>query len=159
MSWTALVQPALEWAWRLLGVATAVRVRTHLGEFPGTAGLPGRAGRAALFVNVANVSLSQEVEITHVWVDTSQGQVAPGHSERPLPVRLKPRQSWETWIDFGALMDANPANADQLVRVRLSDGRVAKGKPDRSIPHAGHVAGGSAGGSPGGEGPAEEKRR
>ena len=138
MSWSSLVQPTLEWAWRLLGVATHVRVRTHLGEFPRT---DGRPGKAALFINVANVSLSQDAEITHVWIETAAGQVAPDHDERPLPVRLKPKQTWETWITVGAILAAEPKGADKAARVRLSDGRVVKGKPDSQIPHSGHVPG------------------
>jgi hypothetical protein len=140
MSWTSVIPPILDWSFRILGLTTHVRVRTYLGQFFGKDGEPGTV---ALFVNVTNVSLAQDAEITHVWIETARGQVAPDHYQRPLPVRLRPKQTWETWVSLKALMAADPTNADQLARVRLSDGRVVKGRPDRNVPHAGYVAGGA----------------
>ena len=140
MSWTAAIPTVLDWALRILGLTTHVRVRTHMAQLINQGGTPGKV---ALFINVTNVSLSQDAEVTHVWIETPVGQVAPDHLDRPLPVRLHPKQTWETWVSLDALVAAEPAGATQLARVRLSDGRVVKGKPARNIPHSGYVPGGN----------------
>ena len=56
MSWGALIQPTLEWLWRLAGVATQVRVRAHRATFESPA---HRAGLERLSITVSNLSLSR----------------------------------------------------------------------------------------------------
>ena len=56
MSWGALIQPTLEWLWRLAGVATHVRVRAHRTTFESPA---HRAGLECLFITVSNLLLSR----------------------------------------------------------------------------------------------------
>ena len=145
MSWTTAIPTVLDWSLRILGLTTHVRIRTHMAQFvaPG-----GPAGEVALFINVTNVSLSQEAELTHVWVEGPSAQVPPDHLERPLPVRLRPKQSWETWVTLDSLLAAGIADAGNSARARLSDGRVIKGKPDKSVPHFDHVPGSQAAGKP-----------
>lgn len=139
MSWAPLVSSALEWLWRLAGVATHVRVRAHRAVF--VAG--PRSGLAACFVKVTNTSLNRDVELTHVWFETADGgQVAALEAERPLPVRLKPQQVWETWVPLERFGVAPPSDVDDRARVRLSDGRIVKGRADPAVPQAGFVAGG-----------------
>jgi hypothetical protein len=146
MSWTAAIPTVLDWSFRILGLTTHVRVRTHMAQFVAAPG--GTGGEVALFINVTNVSLSQEAELTHVWVEGQTAQVPPDHLDRPLPVRLRPKQTWETWITLNALSAAGIADPGNAARARLSDGRVIKGKPDKNVPHFGHVPGGSSADKP-----------
>ena len=136
MSWAPLVQSSLEWLWRLIGVVTHVRVRAHRAAFVGPPDVD------ALFITVTNLSLSREIEVTHAWFELPTGQEAAINAERPLPVRLKPQQVWETWVPVTRLALPLPAGIESLCRIRLSDGRVVKGKDDPSVPHIGFVPGG-----------------
>ncbi len=139
MSWAPVVQSLLEWLWRILGVVTHVRVRSHRAAF---AEPPQLAGMECFFITVTNLSLTREVEVTHAWFELPTGQVAATTDARPLPVRLKPEQVWSTWVPVREFPSPPPENTEGLSRVRLSDGRVAKGERDASIPHSGFVAGG-----------------
>ena len=56
-------------------VLRRVRVRVHRAFFDG--------GQECYFVNVTNVSLNREVEVTHVWFDLSPRVHAIRPSERP----------------------------------------------------------------------------
>ena len=144
MSWAPVVQSSLEWLWRLLGVVTNVRVRSHRAAFAEPQQL---AGMECFFITVTNLSLTREVEVTHAWFNLPAGQLAATTGERPLPVRLKPQQIWSTWVPVGQFPSPPPANTEALSRVRLSDGRVVKGKSDPSVPHSGFVPGGQGRGS------------
>lgn len=140
MSWAPVVSSALEWLWRLAGVATHVRVRAHRARFVGGP----RTGLDACFVKVTNTSLSRDVELTHVWFELADGtQLAALEPDRPLPVRLKPQQVWETWVADESFDVAVPSDVAARARVRLADGRTVKGRADPTVPHAGHVAGGA----------------
>ena len=79
-------------------VTRRVRVRVHRAAFT-----DGRVyGQECYFVNVTNVSLSREVEITHVWFAcTPEVYLLP--SERPLPKRLKVDETWSTWVKVSDL--------------------------------------------------------
>src|SRR5262249_24836147 len=67
-----------------------LRVRVHRAFFHGL-------NTPLYFVNVANLSKIRELEITHVWCDTDP-RIVVTQNERPLPKRLKPDESWATWI-------------------------------------------------------------
>jgi hypothetical protein len=91
---------------------------------------------------VTNLSRDRGVEVTHVWFDTEP----PVHvllAERPLPVRLRSDESWETWVEAGKLWDrpsvASPSHPETLARVRLSSGKVVKSRPNRHVPSMGFV--------------------
>ena len=140
MSWAPIIQSSLEWAWRIFGVATHVRVRSHHAAFTGPAEL---SGEACYFITVTNLSLSRDIELTHAWFEAPSGQVAAIHPRRPLPVRLQPQQIWETWVSQDALFQAGArSDIEGLSRVRLSDGRIVHGKRDPHVPHQGSVPGG-----------------
>jgi len=96
---------------------------------------------------VTNLSLTREIEITHAWFELPLGQLAATTDERPLPVRLRPEQTWETWVPVRQFPLPLPENTEALSRVRLSDGRVINGKRDSSVPNAGFVPGGQSRGS------------
>jgi hypothetical protein len=112
-----------------------VRVTVHRAFFV------GRPSSPAYFVNVTNLSRDREVEVTHVWFDT-QPRVHVLRPERPLPKRLRPDESWETWIECGNLPDAVNEYPYQLARVRLSTGEVFSSVENVGVPEEGEVPGG-----------------
>jgi serine/threonine protein kinase len=70
----------------------SVRLLAHIAAFVGTA-------RHALFVNATNLSETVDREVTHVWIETDR-QIHLSNKRRPLPKRLKPQETWETWIEL-----------------------------------------------------------
>ena len=96
----------------------------------------------AYFINVTNLSRDREIEITHVWLATTPEAHAVS-SDRPLPKRLKPDETWETWIPESRV----PATwrgdrAFRVGRVRLSTGRIVHSKPNKNVPSFGETPGG-----------------
>ena len=110
-----------------------VRFRTHLAFFQNNQ-VPH------VFLTVTNLSRSREIEITHVWLETYP-IVSALVMERSLPVRLLPDQIWETWIPVKQTPVKEISSVLKLGRVRLSDGRVIKSRPDRNVPPEGFVPG------------------
>jgi hypothetical protein len=92
------------------------------------------------FINLTNRSSTRDLEVTHVWFQTDH-QIQGLQPERPLPVRLKPDQSWETWIPVASLPQAFLPDAQTLARARLSSGAVVTSKPNINVPDSGSVAG------------------
>jgi len=110
-------------------------VRAHLACFV------TEPDRPALFINVVNLSFEREVEVTHVWLEAASRAHAL-QQQRPLPVRLRPSESWETWV-FLADVPALPANElCQMARVRLSTGEVMHSTENLDVPEVGYVPGG-----------------
>jgi hypothetical protein len=100
------------------------------------------------FINVTNISLNREVEITHAWFDCSP-QVHVLRPERPLPKRLKADETWETWV---AARDFPPEVTEEaiynLARVRLSTGKKYRSARNTTVPSYGTVPGGNAAKTP-----------
>jgi len=98
------------------------------------------SGREAFFLNATNLSKDREIELTHVWLACSP-PIAALQPERPLPKRLKPDETWETWI----YADAVPRNLHEavfdLARARLSSGKELKAKLNLGVPPVGTVPG------------------
>jgi hypothetical protein len=90
-----------------------VRVLVHRGIF-----LP--APPEYNFMKVVNLSPSREIEITHVWFDTNP-PVHIDNRARPLPVRLRLDETFETWVPVAAVPDA--PNVERLGGVLLSAAR------------------------------------
>jgi len=91
------------------------------------------------FVKVINRSRTRDIEITHVWFDADP----PVHltlPDRPLPTRLRPRETWEGWIEAAALADI--PDVERSGRVRLSSGKLVKSRRNENLPPTGYVAGG-----------------
>jgi len=110
-------------------------VRAHLACFINA------PDRPALFINVVNHSFEREVEVTHVWLE-SASRVHALQQQRPLPVRLRPSESWETWV-FLADVPAIPANElCQMARVRLFFVKVTHSTENLDVPEVGYVPGG-----------------
>jgi hypothetical protein len=119
--------------WALFLGRRQLRVLVHRAFF-------FNGGPECYFVNATNLSHNKEFEITHVWVDCSP-QVHILRPERPLPKRLRPDESWETWIEVAKLPAAIRDDAYDLIRVRLSTGKNVKSHKNEKVPPAGFVAG------------------
>jgi hypothetical protein len=59
--------------------------------------------------------------------------------QRPLPVRLKPDQSWDTWVSVAALPQIVLREALTLAHARLSNGAVVRSEPNTNVPNFGMV--------------------
>src|SRR6185436_2187986 len=81
-----------------------------------------QSGRQAFFFNATNLSKDREIELTHVWLASSP-PIAALQPERPLPKRLKPDETWETWIFADAIPPELHESVASLARARLSTGR------------------------------------
>jgi hypothetical protein len=112
-----------------------VRVTVHLAVFEAHPESP------AYFVNATNLFNDRDVEITHVWFE-GPPRVDVMHSDRRLPVRLRPYESWETWQLLNMLPDAVRHNAFNLARVRLSTGAIIQSTENVGVPARGFVPGG-----------------
>ena len=103
-----------------------VRVRVHLAYFAASE-VP------YLFVNVVNLSSGRDVDV-NVWFDV-EPRVDVLLAERPLPVRLRPDESWEAWVEAAKVMSVpNPETRARCTAfIRQSDqvppesGRAADG--------------------------------
>jgi hypothetical protein len=84
--------------------------------------------------------------VTHVWIETRPA-IAVENDRRPLPKRLKPQETWETWIELGRLpVGLLTEELPTLVRVRLSTGEIVCGVWNESVPHSGWIPGEPAAG-------------
>lgn len=128
-----MIQTTLEWIFKLLGLKQSVRVFCHRAFF-----LPD--GPECYFINVTNLSLQRDTEITHVWIEHDEA-IHILNPARRLPRRLKPEETWETWIHVERLPSSIREEAYTLARVRLSNGRVVKSKNNDNVPSAGYVPG------------------
>jgi hypothetical protein len=111
-----------------------VRVQAHRGVLL-------VADDPCLFVNVTNLSSKRDVEVTHVWLETHPALVVLNH-DRPLPKRLKPDESWETWFPLDLIPASELPFAEYAGRVQLSNGSVFRSVLRRKIPAAGFIPGG-----------------
>jgi hypothetical protein len=128
-----MIQNVIGWVFKLVGLRQSVRVLCHVAMFKPN-------GPMCLFINVVNLSLQRDIEITHVWVE-HHGQIPVLNSKRKLPYRLKPDESWETWIELTDLPTSIIGKASNLARIRLSNGKVIKSKPNKNVPSEGYVPG------------------
>jgi serine/threonine protein kinase len=116
------------------GPSDSVRLLAHTAVFVGTV-------RFALFVNATNLSETIDREVTHVWIETNP-KIYFENNRRPLPKRLKPQETWETWIEFWELpRDLLNEDLPTLVRARLSTGEILRGIRNESVPESGWIPG------------------
>jgi hypothetical protein len=117
-----------------LAPQSPLRVTLHVAAFVAT-------GTPCCFINVTNLSPSP-LELTHVWL-ASTPPAFPRNEDRPLPKRLEPQESWETWIPLETLPAylTQPAQLFQLARARLSNGAVVHSVANE-VPGFGTVPGG-----------------
>jgi len=128
-----MIESVLEWVFKIIGLKQSVRVLCHRAFF-----LPN--GPECYFINVTNLSLQRDAEVTHVWIE-SGNEIPVLNLSRPLPRRLRPEESWETWIEVERLPIPVREDAFKLARVRLSNGRIIKSKKNENVPIAGYVPG------------------
>ncbi len=129
-----LLKPIFDRLFSLYGDRRHIRLTVHKACFRGST-------RACYFINATNLSRNREVEITHVWFDVKP-QVAALQASRPLPKRLKPDETWETWIEVAELPYGLAEGAFTLARARLSTGTIIKSKRNNDVPEQGPVPGG-----------------
>lgn len=91
------------------------------------------------FVKVVNISTSRDVVITHVWFVKADADVPVTNGTDPLPVRLRPDEGWEGWVNVVDLDDK--PDAAFRCRARLSNGTIVKSRPDWEIPSTGTLGG------------------
>jgi hypothetical protein len=129
-----VAEKAFGWTYDGFKDRRRIRVTMHRAVF-------AASGHEAYFITVTNLSRSREVELSHVWI-AANPKVFVHKTDRPLPRRLRPDESWETWV----LLDELPPPAGEQVlhlgRVRLSTGTVLKSRPNPSVPESGFVPGG-----------------
>ncbi|WP_165742357.1 hypothetical protein [Candidatus Thiosymbion oneisti] len=93
-----------------------------------------------IFIKVTNLSRDKGIEITHVWLE-SIPKTHLMRNERPLPARLRPLQTWETWVEETSIPTQYRKSPFELDRVRLSGGETFKSKENVTVPERGYVAG------------------
>jgi hypothetical protein len=88
------------------------------------------------FVKIVNMTPDADVEVTHVWYQNGR---RVDILSRPLPVRLRPSETWETYIPVSNL----PADADAFhyFHALISTGEVFTSAVNRDVPPRGYVAG------------------
>ena len=133
---------------------SAAQMAARLRCVEGTAGVPSHSVRllghiaslvdslrVALFINATNLSENVDREVTHVWIETSP-KIHIENPRRPLPKRLRPQETWETWIELRQLPeDILNEKLPTLVRARLSTGAVLCGVENASVPESGWIPG------------------
>lgn len=131
MDLIALLTKPLPWVADLVLGRRHVRVLVHRAIF-----LPESPEH--YFMKVVDLSSSREIEITHIWFDTNP-QVPIVNRARPLPARLRPDETFETWVPMAEVPDV--PNVERLGRVQLSSGKIVKSRRNKTVPPVGYVAG------------------
>ena len=131
----ALVEKLLGWIWSGFSDRRRLRLTVHLACFQGS-DLP------YCFINATNLSRNRDVEITHVWIDC-EPKIHVINPSRPLPKRLKPDETWATWIELSRIPTISQENPYTLARAKLSSGSVVKSTKNENVPEEGTVPGGT----------------
>ena len=87
------------------------------------------------FLKVVNVTPGTDVEVTHVWYENG-GRV--DILSRPLPVRLQPSKTWETYVPTSSIPD--DADVFQHFHALISTGEVFASIHNKDVPPVGYVA-------------------
>ncbi|HYF61912.1 MAG TPA: hypothetical protein VD886_03810 [Herpetosiphonaceae bacterium] len=112
--------------------AAPIRLTVHLAFFQ-------HNNLVCYFVNATNLA-QREVEITHVWFECAP-RIHVLQPERPLPRRLRPAESWETWLEGYRLPESAHADPWRLARARLSTGQVVESVKNDDVIEQGYVPG------------------
>jgi hypothetical protein len=126
----ALLTAPLLWVADLVRGRRHVRVLVHRAFF-----LPESPEH--YFVKVVNLS-SREIEITHIWFDTNP-QLPIVNRARPLPARLRPDETFETWVPVAEV--PNVPSVERLGCVLLSSGKIVTSRLNERVPPVGHLGG------------------
>lgn len=110
-----------------------VKVLMHRAYFEGSI-------RPYFFIKVTNLFSEHDIEITHAWMET-EPKVHIVLPERPLPVLLKPFETWEAWVEEWSVPERMRNHPYELGRVKLSTGQTFRSKEYKDVPERGYVAG------------------
>lgn len=110
-----------------------VRVLVHLAYFT-----HDKTAKPYYFIKVANLSPNSKFTITHIWVGDGKNKVNILNIQRPLPHKLEPSDTWETWIPKELVKEQK--DVFKKFQVMLTDGKVYKSKKNTNVPSAGFVA-------------------
>lgn len=119
--------------WEMVSGRRRVMLMVHHAYFTQTR-------RSCYFLNVTNLSRDREVEITHVWF-AADSQIHAQTHDRPLPKRLRPDETWETWVEAESLPSDLGEKIFTLGRVRLSNGQEIRSRKNKRVPSQGTVPG------------------
>lgn len=128
-----IVKEIIDWIWKIFDNQRRVRFTVHRAFFGN--------GKECLFFNVTNLSKDRNIVVTHIWIEATH-QISVMQKDRPLPKRLEPDETWETWIEIRQLPEMILNNPFKTARLRLSSGRVIKSKENIGVPAQGVVPGG-----------------
>jgi len=106
-----ILRPIGEKVFAAFGDRRKIRFTVHRGFFVVN-------GNECFFLNLANLSRNRDIEITHVYMDCGE-QIHALHSDRLLPKRLRPDESWETWVEVQRVPTSLHDTAYTLGRARL----------------------------------------
>ena len=136
-------------AWILLVGATVVAVISIFGAFeltrkPAivgsiTARFIGDENRC-YFVWVTNTTESP-LEVTHVWFQNRDEQIAISLKSRPMPKRLLAKESWAVWLPKSRIPEEFRENAFSMFNARFSTGEILAARKI-ALPKSGGVFGG-----------------
>ena len=90
-------------------------------------------GPECYFMKVLNLSQDRDIEIADIWYETNS-RTYNLNSDRPLTARLRPDETFETWVPVADLPEPDASNVEQLGRVRLSSGKVIKSRLNKHVP-------------------------
>jgi hypothetical protein len=90
----------------------------------------------SIFITVTNASHDRDIEVTHVWLDTTP----PLHiHDRALPVRLKHSARWETAVPISDL-PVGTTDVELLARCQITpDDKIIKSRPRKNVLPVGTV--------------------
>jgi hypothetical protein len=132
-----MIQTVLQWLFQIIGLTQRIRVLCHRALI-----LPN--GPECFFINITNISLQREVELTHVWLDyTPEIHVLNPH--RVLPQCIKPGRSWETWIAVNNVPLSYHDTVFDNTLIRLSNGRIFRSRKNNHVPITGFIPGNQGG--------------
>jgi hypothetical protein len=134
MDWSTVgLEVLVNWLLDHLGGRTSATVLAHRAALSPT-------GETCVFVNVTNRSRDRAIEITHVGFDTDP-PIEVINLERPLPRRLEPDESWETWLPMKRVPEGQRPGILTLGRVRFSDLTTIRTRENHHVPSRGYVPG------------------
>jgi hypothetical protein len=84
-------------------------------------------GPECYFMKVVNLSNDRDIEIADIWYETNP-RTYNLNFDRPLTARLRPDETFETWVPVADLPEPDAPNVEQLGRVRLSSGKIIKSR-------------------------------
>jgi hypothetical protein len=88
------------------------------------------------FIKVVNMTPGADVEVTHVWYQNGRRVEI---LSRPLPVRLRPSETWETYVPASNISE--DADVFHHFHALISTGEEFASVHNRDVPPAGYVAG------------------